>query len=760
MTVSRNMPLSAGLSWLGVSALALSPTWAAAATQTIQGKQFQVTACAIELNTGSNPEQSNCRFAGSQEVAYGSGSRFVLKTFSSSPVQCGNHTFGTDPAPNQAKKCFLPAPAPAPVPAGDVCFFEHINYVGSSFCVAPSQANAMPTGWNDRVSSVRLASGIRLELYEHNNKRGRMLMLESSAPNFVALRFNDVLSSFVASRVLGTPPPPPSPTPSPSPSPSPSPAPGPSPAPAPSPSPPPPPSPAPTPVPPPPVTIPAAKAEAARLLNQATYGPTMAEIDSVASSGAENWLAQQFATPQMDTHWAYVMERKGPIGCTVCNAQYINATMESFWTQAVRGPDQLRQRTVLALSELFVVSTVNSPVDIHADAHASYLDMLSRNAFGNFRTLLEQVSTHPTMAHYLSHMRNQKEDPTTGRIPDENYAREVMQLFSIGLWQLNADGTRKLDGSGRPIPTYGQDDVMGLAKVFTGWSWNGPDKSGSRWEGWIGKNWKDQLQNYPDHHSQSEKRFLGTVVPAGTSGEQSMKVAMDTLFNHPNIGPFIGNQLIKRFVTSNPSPAYVGRVSAAFNNNGGGVRGDMKAVLRAVLLDPEARSAAQLADPNWGKLREPLVRFGNWMRAFNASASDGYYRIWNLEDPVSSIGQNPLRAPSVFNWFRPGYAPPGEILRKGLVAPEFQITHETTTTGYANFVTHTVERGHGWNSSAIKANYAPEVALANNPAALMDRLNLLLTAGRMSASTRQTILDAVSALPPPMPTQGCTPLWR
>ncbi len=747
MTAIRSSRPPSRLSLLGAAALALSPMWAEAATQTIQGKQFQVTACAVELNTGSNPEQSNCRFTGSQEVAYGSGNRFVLKTFSSSPVQCGNHTFGTDPAPNQAKKCFLPAqaPAPAPVPAGDVCLFEHINYGGASLCVSARQANAMPAGWNDRVSSVKLASGFKLELYEHNNKGGRMLLLEVSAPNLVTLGFNDRTSSYVASRVMGTPPPPPpppppAPTPAPSPSPSPAPAPAPSPTPAPAPS----PSPAPAPV-------PTAKADAARLLVQATYGPTMGEIDSVAASGAEAWVTQQFATPPMDTHWAYVMERKGPIGCTVCNAQYINATMESFWTQAVRGPDQLRQRTVLALSELFVVSTVNSPVDIHADAHASYLDMLSRNAFGNFRTLLEQVSTHPTMAHYLSHMRNQKEDPTTGRIPDENYAREVMQLFSIGLWQLNADGTRKLDGSGRPIPTYGQDDVMGLAKVFTGWSWNGPDKSGSRWEGWIGKNWKDQLQNYPDHHSQSEKRFLGTVVPAGTSGEQSMKVAMDTLFNHPNVGPFIGSQLIKRFVTSNPSPAYVGRVAGAFNNNGGGVRGDMKAVLRAVLLDPEARSAAQLADSNWGKLREPLVRFGNWMRAFNASAANGYYSIWNLEDPVSSIGQNPLRAPSVFNWFRPGYAPPGEILRKGLVAPEFQITHETTTTGYANFVTHTVERGHGWNSSAIKANYSPEVALANNPAALMDRLNLLLTAGRMSASTRQTILDAVTAMPATKP---------
>jgi len=701
MTVFRATPLHARLSWLGASALALSPMWAAAATtQTIQGKVFQSTACA--------QERGRCSFTGSQELAYGAKGKFVLKTFSTSPVDCNNSTFGKDPIVGTFKQCFLPAQAPAT----DVCFYEHINYGGASLCVSASQANAMPAGWNDRVSSVKLASGFKLELYEHNNKRGRMLALEGNNPNLVALGFNDLTSSYVASKVLGTPPPAPAPAPAP---------------------------------------VPTAKADAARLLIQATYGPTMTEIDSVAASGAEAWVTQQFATPPMDTHWAYVMERKGPIGCTVCNAQYINATMESFWTQAVRGPDQLRQRTVLALSELFVVSTVNSPVDIHADAHASYLDMLSRNAFGNFRTLLEQVSTHPTMAHYLSHMRNQKEDPTTGRIPDENYAREVMQLFSIGLWQLNADGTRKLDGSGRPIPTYGQDDVMGLAKVFTGWSWNGPDKSGSRWEGWIGKNWKDQLQNYPDHHSQSEKRFLGTVVPAGTSGEQSMKLAMDTLFNHPNVGPFIGSQLIKRFVTSNPSPAYVGRVSAAFNNNGGGVRGDMKAVLRAVLLDPEARSAAQLADPNWGKLREPLVRFGNWMRAFNASAANGYYSIWNLEDPVSSIGQNPLRAPSVFNWFRPGYAPPGEILRKGLVAPEFQITHETTTTGYANFVTHTVERGHGWNSSAIKANYAPEVALANNPAALMDRLNLLLTAGRMSTTTRQTILDAVTAMPATKP---------
>ena len=495
----------------------------------------------------------------------------------------------------------------------------------------------------------------------------------------------------------------------------------------------------------------AARINAARLLVQATYGPTMAEIDRTARLGASAWIAGQFATAPMDTHWDYVVVRRGPIGCTVCDSQHINATMESFWTQAVRGPDQLRQRTVLALSELFVVSTVNSAVEIQADAHASYLDTLSRNAFGSFRALLEQVTVHPTMAHYLSHFRNQKEDPVSGRIPDENYAREVMQLFTIGLWQLNEDGSRRLDSNGQAIPTFTQADVMGLARVFTGWGWSGAGTGEDFWHGWAGNagTWNKPMQNYPQHHSSSEKRFLGAVVPAGTGGVASLKVAMDTLFNHPNVGPFIGSQLIKRFVTSNPSPAYVARVARAFNDNGAGVRGDMKAVLSAVLLDTEARSTTLAAtSPTYGKLREPLVRLGTWLRAFDAKSSRGYfYDIWNLEDPVSSIGQNPLRAPSVFNWFRPNYSPPGQIMQQGLVAPEFQITHETTVTGYANFITNLVDRGHGWNETNLRGDYNAELALAGNPAALMDRLNMLLVAGQMSAATRSTILTAVNAMP-------------
>ncbi len=490
----------------------------------------------------------------------------------------------------------------------------------------------------------------------------------------------------------------------------------------------------------------------------------MTSISSVAQSGPSAWIESQFVTPSMDSHWAYVVERKGPPGCNPCDAKYVNATMESFWRQAVLGPDQLRQRLTFALSEIFVVSTVNSPVEIQADAHASYLDMLSRNAFGNFRTLLEQVATHPTMGKYLSHMGNMKEDPTAGRLPDENFARELMQLFTVGLWELNPDGSRRKDATGRDIPTYSQADVMGMAKVFTGWSWGNGDwtsgfiKPAPAYDAYA-RDWNHPMVNYAQYHSASQKNILrGVVIPAGTTGDQSLKIALDTLFNHPNVGPFIGSQLIKRFITSNPSPAYISRVTAAFNNNGQGVRGDMKAVIKAVLLDPEARDVAKVSDPLWGKLREPMIRYANFMRAFDVKAASGKYKIWNLEDPVSSIGQNPLRAPSVFNWFTPTYTPTGDLMSRGMVAPEFSITHETTATGYANFIVGTAERQTNWwrdNKAApwgsvvdyLGADYSAEMALASNPVALVDRLNLLLAAGRMSVTTKQAIIDAISTIP-------------
>jgi len=522
------------------------------------------------------------------------------------------------------------------------------------------------------------------------------------------------------------------------------------------------PMPAPVPV-PVPVAMPASpafdpatkptKQEASRFLVQATFGPTLGEIDRLAGMSYSAWLEQQFASAPMDTYSAYVT-RGGPLGCNPCTSQHVNAVMEAFWMQAVRGQDQLRQRAVLALSETFVISTVNSPIEVVPVAFASYFDMLSTNAFGNFRTLLEQVATHPSMGLYLSHMQNEKEDPATGRLPDENFAREVMQLFTIGLWQLNDDGTRKKDANGNDIATYSQAEIMGMAKVFTGLSWDGGDFV------YGDHPFNKPMVYYPTHHSGAEKRIVrGVVIPSGTPGPQSIKIALDTLFNHPNVGPFIGSQLIKRLVTSNPSPAYVRRVSAAFADNGSGVRGDMKTVLRAVLLDPEARDAAKLADPTWGKLREPMVRYANFMRAFDVKSTGGVYKIWNLEDTLSSVGQNPMRAPSVFNWFRPDYAPPGAVAARGLVAPEFQITHETTTTGYANFMASVTEHQNTWFRDNVMAQYGPtvdylagsyaaEMALARtDTGALMDRLNLLFMSGQMTAATRKVILDAVNATP-------------
>lgn len=494
-------------------------------------------------------------------------------------------------------------------------------------------------------------------------------------------------------------------------------------------------------------TAPPSADEAARFLIQATYGPTPLDVAAVQAGGYRGWIEGQFNTAPLGTHLAYYNAQNI---CGSCLEAGHNAVVESFWRQAVTGPDQLRQRVTFALSQIFVISLVNSSLDAAPMAAASYLDTLSQHAFGNFRELLEAVTLHPAMGRYLSHLGNDKENTATGRMPDENYAREVMQLFTIGLWELNEDGTRRKQG-GQDIPTYGQAEVMGMAKVFTGWSWGGPDTGEGRWLGWVNsvltEPWDQPMQPYPQHHSSSEKRIVrGVVIPAGTGARESLDIALDTLFNHPNVGPFIGKQLIQRLVTSNPSPAYVARVARAFNNNGAGVRGDMKAVIRAVLLDPEARDPAKLADTNWGKLREPVVRVANWARLFGASSPSGALRINSLHDPIEGVGQGPLRSPSVFNFFRPDYSPAGDVRGAGLVAPEFQITHETTVSAYINFMVQTIEQGYGWGPHLITAAYTAELALAHQPEQLVERLDQLLLAGQMSTSTRQTILDAVNAV--------------
>jgi uncharacterized protein (DUF1800 family) len=327
-----------------------------------------------------------------------------------------------------------------------------------------------------------------------------------------------------------------------------------------------------------------------------------------------------------------------------------------------------------------------------------------------------------------------------------------MQLFTVGKWMLNQDGTRKLDENGQFIPAYTQADIMGMAKVFTGWSWGGPDTVEDRWLGNnIGaintRDWHLPMQVYPKHHSTSEKRIIsGVVIPANTSAEASLKIALDTLFNHPNVPPFVATHLIKRFVTSNPSPAYVQRVANVFMQSDANVRGDMKATLRAVLFDPEARDITKMSDPTWGKLREPVVRVANYFRAFHAYTPAHTYYFGVLESAPFDIGQTPWNPPNVFNFFRPDYQPPGQLLDQNLSAPEFQILDESTSAGFVNFMERGIEYYFGAADNKPVPNYSAEVAVANDPAALVTRIALLLNGGYVSAETRTLIENSVKSI--------------
>jgi uncharacterized protein (DUF1800 family) len=492
---------------------------------------------------------------------------------------------------------------------------------------------------------------------------------------------------------------------------------------------------------------------ASRFLHQATFGATQADIDHLMAVGYEAWMTEQFAEAPSDSYWEYV-DRRGPPACTLCNSQPLDAVQEAFWYQVVEGKAQLRQRVAFALAELFVVSgTANSTLYEQELSIAAFQQMLQDNSFSNFRVLLEKVSLHPAMGVFLSHRQNDKEDPTTGRLPDENFARELMQLFTIGKWQLYNDGTRMKDANGNDIPTYTQADIMGMAKVFTGWSWGGDDKSENRWQGFsIGaedtRTWNLQMQPYYNHASTSEKAILnGVVIPANTSPEQSVQIALDTLFNHQNTAPFVATHLIKRLVTSNPSPAYVARVANVFLHNDKGERGDMKAVVRAVLFDPEARDVTKLNEPTWGKLREPVIRLANYFRAFNVRSPSRVYYLGPLNTTPYDVAQTPWMAPSVFNFFMPDHMPPGEIANNGLTAPEFQILDEATAPGYANFMQRGIENYFGYfQTNEYKPDYSKEVAVAGDAAALVTRLALMLNGGYVSAESRAQMESAINSI--------------
>ncbi len=518
------------------------------------------------------------------------------------------------------------------------------------------------------------------------------------------------------------------------------------------------------------VEKPTTRAEAARFLTQATFGPTDADIDRVMAIGYAPWIDEQLALPAT-SHRAWFEARDAEIKtASPGSSAWQDQVFESFWKQALSGPDQLRQRMAYAWSQIFVVSMVDNTVGDNPRAVAAWLDMLGAQGLGSYRTLLESVSRHPLMGQYLSHMKNQRADARTGRVPDENYAREVMQLFTIGLVELNDDGSAKTVAS-QAVETYTPADISGLAKVFTGWSWacpNWPDNSCFFWGSADSTSDPDRsykaMLGYPQYHSMEEKRFLGASIAAQDLPDPtaSLRVALDTLAAHPNVGPFIGRQLIQRLVSSNPSPAYVRDVARVFANNGAGVRGDMKAVVKAVLMHTEARSVNDNSSDNTsGKVREPVLRLSAYLRAFPHNSDTGQFKVGNTDNPGTALGQTPLRAPSVFNFYRPGYVPPGTAAAaRNLAVPELQLANETTAAGYVNFMRDNVASGVGqWNGVVngvtrnrrdLQPDLSAELALAGDAAALTERVVGKLVMGSTATALKTEIADAVGRIAIPV----------
>jgi uncharacterized protein (DUF1800 family) len=547
----------------------------------------------------------------------------------------------------------------------------------------------------------------------------------------------------------------------------------------------------PTPPPPTPTPTPtafgpgeASAADVTRLLEQATWGPTSSEVSRVQSIGIRAFLDEQFAAPVLnpskgsdfpDLSFPADDTNDANAGCpptkpsdpsynqAVCQRDnYSLYTVQvQFFKNALGRSTQLRQRVAFALHQIFVVSGRDIP---YSSWMTSYLQTLDRNALGNFRTLLGEMTLNPSMGEYLDMRRS------TGGSPNENYAREVLQLFSVGVNQLNTDGTPVLDAQGNPLPTYSQTNVNEFTRVFTGWNITAPFQSGTT-------NFRDPMAPRGvngTHDTGAKTLFNGAVVPAcaSTSGAQNaacaqadLNAALDNIFNHQNVGPFIGKQLIQHLVTSNPSPAYVARVASAFNNDCAGLypeapcsnaRGNMKAVVRAVLLDPEARGDRK-TDPNYGKLREPVQYLNNILRAFNASAfnnpgqpSDGVLGNRSAGgDLPNSLDQPVFQPTTVFSYYAPDYEVPGTKI----LGPAFQILSTSTTLRRANVANQLVYTGipTGANNPAgTSLNFTPLDALATNDATggqLVDQLNALLLHGTMSPQMRSTILTAVTSIP-------------
>ncbi len=506
---------------------------------------------------------------------------------------------------------------------------------------------------------------------------------------------------------------------------------------------------------------------ASRFLGQATLGADYETIVAASQMGYAEWLNNQFETPRA----FYLEDLTKQLTATALDSAItrgedpnrveprLHYWHTAWWQYTMTSPDLLRARVALALSEIFVISEVPE-LGERPLALANYYDMLLDHAFGNYRELLEAITLHPAMGIYLTHVNNPKANPALNRFPDENYAREVMQLFSIGLYMLNPDGSYILDEKGLPVPTYNNENIQELAKVFTGLSFGDNYLFGQ--EALSEQSYLHPMWMFNSWHEPGAKVLpLGDTIPDRNpvDGMADLHDALDHLANHPNVGPFIGRLLIQRLVKSNPSPEYIARVSAAFADNGNGVRGDLKAVIRAILLDPEARDCYYVNDPWQGMLREPLVRYTQLCRAFNAGSEDGLYRN-RMDDFYRATFQRPLASPSVFNFFQPDYQPIGPVADNNLVGPEFQITNSVSITGYANLL-------HQWlvfnkevmefrsiagekktDQLRIYLDLAEEIEMAENGqlAQVIERFNLVLAHGQLSETNRQLILNTVNAM--------------
>lgn len=532
-----------------------------------------------------------------------------------------------------------------------------------------------------------------------------------------------------------------------------------------------------------PFTAPISDADAVRFLEQTTWGPTPADIAHLKAVGYFAYLNEQFSAPvtnptkgsnfpdlpfpNNDQGTACPTSTGDPnYNQTVCNRDNfsIYPLQRTFYSSALYGPDQLRQRVAFALHQILVISgasEVNRPSWL-----TIYLQSLDRHAFGNYKTLLQEVTLTPAMGEYLD-MRL-----STRTSPNENFAREILQLLSIGTAVLNPDGTPQLDSQGMPLASYSQTDVNEFTRVFTGWNLvPGTIAPGT-------SNWRDpMIPRGGTNHDFGAKTLLNGVTTAACSSasgaaniacaQSDMAVAIDNLFNHPNIGPFLGKQLIQHLVTSNPSPAYVERVGRVFNNDCSGlypqgcssVRGNMRMVVQAILLDPEARGDVK-TDPHFGKLREPAQYITGFLRAFNVksfdklSTSDGVLGNRSTVDFAGTLDQSIFQPPTVFSYYQPGYEVPGTKI----LGPAFGILSTSTTLRRANDINTLVYTGVANNATPTAASpdrprgtsidIANLEALAVNPndGQVVDALNTLLLHGTMSTQVRNSIITAMNAI--------------